>query len=93
MSDKAAFVSTVLYVQRTYRGNSYFTAPKAAPIVAKNIVAFHFHSDQHKKTSKWAGNMLMFHVDIKMKRLGIVKTTLYTVYFQIKNFAGCLEAL
>ncbi len=31
----------------------------------------HFHSDQGEKTNKWAGNMLMFHVDINMKRLGI----------------------
>ncbi len=31
----------------------------------------HFHSDQRKKTNKWSGNMLMFHVDINMKRLGI----------------------
>ncbi len=58
----------------------------------------HFHSDQRKKTNKWAGNMLMFHVDVNMKRLRIVlkttrfndsestlsfEITLYTVHFQI----------
>ncbi len=27
--------------------------------------------DQCEKTNKWAGNMLMFHVDVNMKWLGI----------------------
>ncbi len=31
----------------------------------------HLHSDQREKTHKWAGNMLMFHVDVNKKRLGI----------------------
>ncbi len=56
------------------------------------------------------GNMLMFHVDINMKRLGTrfkndsfkwfrvdsffwETLTLYTVHFQISNFAGCFHSL
>ncbi len=31
----------------------------------------HLHSNQCEKTNKWAGNMLMFHVDVNMKWLGI----------------------
>ncbi len=38
----------------------------------------HFHSDQRENQvsqvcvrNKWAGNMLIFHVDVNMKRLGI----------------------
>ncbi len=68
MPDKAGFVSTVLLCVQRYRGNRYFTLQKRH-LVAKN--EFAFNSDQHKNTNKWAGNMLMFHVDINMKRLGI----------------------
>ncbi len=71
-------------------------------------MTLHFHSDQCEKTNKWAGNMLMFHVDLNMKRLGIrfkndsfqwfrVKNlfweTRYTVHFQMWNFAGCFHSL
>ncbi len=31
----------------------------------------HFDSDQRENTSKWTGNMLMFHVEVNMKLLGI----------------------
>ncbi len=93
MPDKAAFVSAMLlYVQR-YRGNRYFTTPKAAPSDKEWIYIF-------IQTNKWASNMLMFHVDVNMKRLGIrfkndsfqwfrvdsffwETITLYTVHFQI----------
>ncbi len=44
-----------------------FTAPKVAPS-GKEWICIFIHT---KKTNKWAGNMLMFHVDFKMKRLGI----------------------
>ncbi len=48
-------------------GKQLFYAPKAAPS-GKELI---FHSDQRKKTNKWAGNMLMFHVDVNMNQLGI----------------------
>ncbi len=63
-----------------------FTAPKA---VKMNL---HFHSDQRKKTKKWADNMLIFNVDVNMKLLGIhfkndfffwETITLYMVHFQV----------
>ncbi len=53
-------------------------------LAAKNYL--HFYSDQWEKTNKWAGNMLMFHVDINMKRLGIrFKNNLFQ-WFRVDSF-------
>ncbi len=88
-------------------GNLYFMLQKWH-LVAKNEFAFSFRPRQ--KTNKLAGNMLIFHVDVTMKRLGIhlkkdsfqwfrvdsffrETITLYTVHFQISNFAGCFHSL
>ncbi len=30
-----------------------------------------FDSDQHKQTNKCVGNMLIFHIEVNMKRFGI----------------------
>uniref|UniRef100_A0A673FNL1 3-ketoacyl-CoA thiolase, mitochondrial-like n=1 Tax=Sinocyclocheilus rhinocerous TaxID=307959 RepID=A0A673FNL1_9TELE len=49
-------LSAVLLCVQRYRGNRYYYRSK---------------SDQHEKTNNWAGNMLMFHVEVNMKRLGI----------------------
>ncbi len=38
-------------------------------LVAKNELTFSFRP--REKTNKWAGNMLMFHVDVNMKWLGM----------------------
>ncbi len=71
MPDKAVFVSAVLLCVQRYRENRYFTLQKRH-LVAKNEFTFSFR----QKTNKWAGNMLMFHVDINMNDLGFVlKTT------------------
>ncbi len=69
MPDKAAFVSAVLLCVQRYRGNHYFYRSKSSTLWQR--MNLHFHSDQCKKTNKWAGNMLMFHVDVNMKQLGI----------------------
>ncbi len=70
MTDKAVFVSTVLLCVQRYRGNAIFTTPIAAPNGKEFIFFLNFHSDQCEKT-KWAGNMLIFNIEVKMKRLGI----------------------
>ncbi len=67
--DKAAFVSAVLICVQRYQGNPLFSPLQKWHLVAKNEFAFSFRTKQ--KTNKWAGNMLMFHVDLNMKRLGI----------------------
>ncbi len=48
-----------------------FTAPKAAPSGKEWISINIFNSDQHEKTNKSGGYMLMFHFDINMQRLEI----------------------
>ncbi len=47
-----------------------FNTPKGH-LVAKNELAFSFRATQVCARNKWVGNMLMFHVGINMKRLGI----------------------
>ncbi len=91
-----------------FPGKPLFLPLQKWHLVAKNELAF--YSDQHEKINKWAGNMLIFHVDVTMKRLGIhfkndlfqwfrvdsffrETITLYTVHFQISNFAGCFHSL
>ncbi len=69
MPDKAAFVSAVLLCVQRYRGNSNFYHSKSSTWWQR--MNLHFHSDQCENTNKWAGNMLMFHFDVNMKRLGI----------------------
>ncbi len=67
-----------------YRGNHYFKTLKAAP--SGKLMNLHFHSDQGEKTNKWAGNMLMFHVDVNMKWLGIrFKNDLFQ-WFRVDSF-------
>ncbi len=68
MPDKAAFVRFVLLCVQRYHGNSYFTLQKQ-PLVAKNEFAFSFRPT--RKDQQVGSNMLMFHVDVNMKRLGI----------------------
>ncbi len=64
MPDKAAFVSAVLLCVQHFRGSSKSSTQW-------QTMNLHFHSDQRKKTNKRAGNMLLFHVDVNRKRLGI----------------------
>ncbi len=68
MPDKAAFVRAVLLVYSVTEETSIITLQKRH-LVAKNEFAFSFRP--MRKTNKWADNMLMFHVDVNMKRLGI----------------------
>ncbi len=61
MSDKAAFVSAVMFWVQRYRGNCYFTAAKAAPWMAKNKLTFSFRptredqqvGGQYANVSSW----------------------------------------
>ncbi len=51
----------------------------------------HFHSDQRENQvfrvcNKWAGNMLMFHVDVNMKRLGICFKNDSFQWFRVDSF-------
>ncbi len=108
ISFKAVFVSSVPLCVKPFPGNSYFNAPKG------HLVAF--YSDQHENqlfpglSRQLVGNMLMCHVNVNVKRLGIYlkndsfqwfrfdsffweTITLYTVHFQIYNFAGCFHSL
>ncbi len=72
MPDKAVFVSAVLLCVQHYQGNPvYFYCFKSGTLWQR--MNLHFHSDQRKKTNKWAGNMLMFHVNMKL--FGILETT------------------
>ncbi len=65
-------VSTVLICVQCYRGNRYFNAPIAAPS-GKEWISIFIQTNVKIKFSqvcarnKWAGNMLMFHVDFNMK--------------------------
>ncbi len=63
MPDKAA-LKKCCFVYSVTGETAIFTAPKAAPSGKELICIF-------IQTNKWAGNMLMFHVDVNMKRLGI----------------------
>ncbi len=69
MPDKAVFV--MLCVQ-CYRGNRYFNSPKGH-LLAKNEFAFSFRPT--RKDQQVGSNMLMFHVDLNTKRLGLVLIT------------------
>ncbi len=64
MPDKAGFVNQCCFVYSV----TWETAPKAAPSGKEWISIF---IRTHDKTNKWAGNMLMCHVDVNMKRHGI----------------------
>ncbi len=44
------------------------------------------HVDQHEKTNKWVGNMLMFHVDVNMKLLGIHFKNVSFQWFRVDYF-------
>ncbi len=46
----------------------------------------HFHSDQHEKTNKSAGNMLMFHFDINIERLEIHFKNDSFQWFRVNSF-------
>ncbi len=61
---KASFVRAVLLCLQPLPGKQLFWH-----LVAKN--EFVFHSDQGEKTSKWTGNLLIFHFNINKNRLGI----------------------
>ncbi len=80
MPEKAVFVSAVLLCVQ----QPLFLPLQKCHLAAKNYL--HFYSDQWEKTNKWAGNMLMFHVDINMKRLGIrFKNNLFQ-WFRVDSF-------
>ncbi len=57
----------------------------------------HFHSDKREKTNKWEGNMLMFHVGVNMKRLGIRFKNNSFQWFRVDSFfqifAECFRSL
>ncbi len=80
MPDKAAFV--MICVQR-YWGTAIFTAPKEAPSGKELIFIF---IQTNARTNKWAGNMLMFHVDLTMKRLGICFKNDSFQWFRVDSF-------
>ncbi len=82
--DKAAFVSAVLLCVQRYRGNHYFTTPKAAPSGKEWICIF--IQTYCEKTNKWAGNMLMFHVDVNLKWLGISFKNNSFQWFRVNSF-------
>ncbi len=73
ISYKAVFVRMCTAVTGE---TAIFNAPKAAPS-GKELICIFIQTNVKIKFSqvcannKWAGNMLMFHVDINMKRLGI----------------------
>ncbi len=83
MPDKAAFVSAVLLCVQRYRGNLFLPLQKWH-LVAKNEFAFSFRPTE--KTNKWAGNILMFHVDVNMKRLGIHFKNDSFQWFRVDSF-------
>ncbi len=64
MPDKAAFVRAVLFVY-SVTGETVILSH----LVTKNEFAFSFRP--RRKDQQVGGNMLMFHVDVNMKRLGI----------------------
>ncbi len=45
-----------------------------------------FNSDQCQNTNKWAGNMLMFHVDVNIKQLGISVKNDSFQWFRVDSF-------
>ncbi len=67
----------LLYVQR-FPGETAILPLQMRHLVAMNL---HFYSDQRENrlmvkfsqvcAHKWASNMLIFHVDVNMKQLGI----------------------
>ncbi len=69
MPDNAVFVSVLCcFVYSVTGETAVFTAPKAAPGGKERICIL---IQTNAKKIKCAGNMLMFHVDVNMKRLGI----------------------
>ncbi len=87
-SFKAVFVRAVLLCVQCYRGNRYPKAPKAPPSGKEWICIFiqtkaKIKFSQVCTRNKWAGNMLMFHVDVnglgfvlKMTRFSDSESTL-----------------
>ncbi len=68
MPDKAAFVRAVLFVY-SVTGETAILPLQKRHLVTKNELAFSFRP--RRKDQQVGGNMLMFHVDVNMKRLGI----------------------
>ncbi len=69
------FIMPVMLCLQRYRGNSYFNAPKAAPS-GKEWISIFIQTNAKSNfprsaLNKWAGNMLMFHVDVNLNLLGI----------------------
>ncbi len=68
-----------------------FYAPKAAPSGKEWICSFIQTNTKIKFSqvcarNKWAGNMLMFHVDVNMKRLGIRFKNDSFQWFRVDSF-------
>ncbi len=66
--DKQVLWAQCCFVYSVTGETAIFTAP-VGHLVAKNELAFSFRPTE--KTNKWAGSMLMFHVDVNIKRLGV----------------------
>ncbi len=61
-----------------------FTAPKTASSGKEWIYVF--IQTNAEKTNNWAGNMLMFHIDVNMKRLGIRFKNDSFQWFRVDSF-------
>ncbi len=88
MPDKAVFVSTVLLCVQRYRRNRYFYRSKNSTLWQR--MNLHFHSDQR---GKWAGNMLIFHVDVNMKQFGIRFKNESFQWFRVDSFFWAMITL
>ncbi len=91
ISFKAAFVSSVLLCVQQLPGKQLFLMLQKQHLVAKNEFAFSFRPTRkscfsRSARNKWAGNMLMFHVDINMKRLGIRFKNNSFQWFRVDSF-------
>ncbi len=69
MPDKAVFVSAVLLWETTILQRQKWHPVYFHLNQRENLLMVKF--SQVCTCNKWAGNMLMFHVDVNMKQLGI----------------------
>ncbi len=68
---KSCLWAQCCFVYSCYWGTAIVNAPKAAPSGKERICIFIQTNEKIKFSQFCTGNMLMFHVDINMKRLGI----------------------
>ncbi len=92
MPDKAAFVSVVLLCVQPLPRKQLFLMLQKWLLVAKNEFAFSFKPTRKSsfprsaRTTSGGGNMLMFHVDVNMKRLGIRFKNDSFQWFRVDSF-------